>query len=184
MKYSQNAKLTLTGVAVAVLSSMTTVQAYTKNRVYRCGTEYTNSKARVEMGGCVPLTTGNLTIVRSSKLRASMHGTINGRRTSYGRRTSSRNTRRTVSRRAPVVSSRTQRERDAGARNILQSELNKAEKRLSELRAEYKNGTPDRRGAEIRNYQKYLDRVARLKADISRTESDIKGIRREIQRTP
>lgn len=164
--------------AVALLGGIST--AHASSRVYRCGTEYTNSTARVEMGGCVPLTTGNLTVVRSSKLRASMRG----KSTSTRRRTTSSSRRRSTSVRKPVVvSSRTQRQRDAGARGILQTELSKAEKRLGELRGEYKGGTPDKRGNEIRNYQKYLDRVSRLKADIARTESDIKGLRREIGRT-
>lgn len=173
-KYPHNTWLTLTGVAIAVLGSLASAQA--KSRVYRCGTEYTNSTARVEMGGCVPLTTGNLTVVRSSK--------FTGKKSSSSRRRTASSTRRTSAARKPVtISSRTQRARDAGARGILQTELDKAQQRLAELRKEYKNGTPDRLGPETRNYQKYLDRVARLKADISRTESDIKGIRREIGRT-
>ena len=39
-------------------------------------------------------------------------------------------------------------------------------------------------GPEHRNYQKYLDRVAELKAAIARNESDIAGIRRELGRLP
>lgn len=172
-QYAHNTLLTFISIAIAT-SGLLTFSAQAKNRVYRCGTEYTNSTARVEMGGCVPLTSGNLTVVRSSKFTGKKSAS---RRASYSRK-------RTPSNRKPVVvSSRTQRARDAGARGILQTELNKAQKRLTELRQEYKNGTPDKLGAETRNYQKYLDRVARLKADISRTESDIKGIRREIGRT-
>ena len=37
-------------------------------------------------------------------------------------------------------------------------------------------------GPEHRNHQKYLDRVAELKASIARNESDIAGIRRELAR--
>lgn len=185
MKYSHRAMCTLTGVAIAVLGSMAAAPAHAKSRVYRCGSEYTNSSARVEMGGCVPLTTGNLTVVRSSKLRASMRGNTatSSRRHSSSSRKRRTSSARSASRKPVVVSSRTQRARDAGARGILQTELNRAQKRLIELRGEYKNGQPDKQGPEVRNHQKYLDRVARLKADISRTESDIKGIRREIGRT-
>lgn len=76
-----------------------------------------------------------------------------------------------------------QRERDSDARRILQNELEREEDRLAELRAEYKNGQPDRLGSE-RNYQKYLDRVAELKASIARKEGDIEAIKRELKKHP
>jgi hypothetical protein len=47
---------------------------------------------------------------------------------------------------------------------------------------EYNNGEPEKMGNESRNHQKYLDRVAELKASIARNESDIAGIRRELGR--
>ena len=37
-------------------------------------------------------------------------------------------------------------------------------------------------GPEHRNRQKYIDRVAELKASLTRNENDIAGIRRELQR--
>jgi hypothetical protein len=37
-------------------------------------------------------------------------------------------------------------------------------------------------GPEHRNHQKYLDRVAELKASIARNENDIAGIQRELTR--
>ncbi|RYG11487.1 MAG: hypothetical protein EON92_10440, partial [Burkholderiales bacterium] len=75
-----------------------------------------------------------------------------------------------------------QRARDSDARVILDAELKKAEARQAELVKEYNNGEPEKQGAEGRNYQKYLDRVAELKASIARNESDIAGIRRELGR--
>ncbi len=48
---------------------------------------------------------------------------------------------------------------------------------------EYNNGEPERHGDE-RNYQKYLDRVAEMKAAIARKESDVAAIRREIAKLP
>jgi hypothetical protein len=36
----------------------------------------------------------------------------------------------------------------------------------------------------VRNHQKYLDRVAELKANLARNESDVAGIRRELVRLP
>lgn len=79
----------------------------------------------------------------------------------------------------PKVDASTQRERDLERRRILEDELRKEETRLAELKAVYKDGEPDRLGDE-RNYQKYLDRVQRLKDDIGRSEGNIASIRREL----
>jgi hypothetical protein len=76
-----------------------------------------------------------------------------------------------------------QRARDSDARRILQNELRREEERLAELKREYNNGEPERRGDE-RNYQKYLDRVADLKSSIARKESDVAAIKREIAKLP
>lgn len=81
------------------------------------------------------------------------------------------------------VSPADQRARDGEARNILQAELRREEERLAALKKEFNNGEPERRGDE-RNYQKYLDRVAELKAGIARKEADIASIRREIDKLP
>jgi hypothetical protein len=67
---------------------------------------------------------------------------------------------------------------------ILEAELKKAEARQIELNKEYNNGEPEKLGPETRNHQKYLDRVSELKAALSRNESDISGIRRELGRLP
>jgi len=80
------------------------------------------------------------------------------------------------------VDANAQKSRDSDARLILQSELTKAEARQAELLKEFNNGEPDKRGDEARNYQKYLDRVAELKASLARNESDIAGIQRELGR--
>ena len=57
-------------------------------------------------------------------------------------------------------------------------ELRKEEERLSALQKDYNNGEPERRGDE-RNYQRYLDRVAEMKAAITRKEADISALKRE-----
>jgi len=72
-----------------------------------------------------------------------------------------------------------QRKRDSDARAILSTELQSAESRLAQLKTEYNNGQPERRGDE-RNYQRYLDRVEELKASIQRQEADVAAIRREL----
>jgi hypothetical protein len=76
-----------------------------------------------------------------------------------------------------------QRARDSDARRILEGELAREQERLTAMQNEYKNGEPDRLGDE-RNYQKYLDRVADMKAAIARKENDIAAIKREIAKLP
>jgi hypothetical protein len=76
-----------------------------------------------------------------------------------------------------------QRARDSDARRILSEELKREEERLTALRTEFNNGQPERRGDE-RNYQKYIDRVAEMRAAIVRKESDIAALKREIAKLP
>lgn len=76
-----------------------------------------------------------------------------------------------------------QRARDNDARRILADELQREQARLAQLQREYNNGEPERLGSE-RNYQRYLDRVAEMKAAIARKEADIAAIRREIGKLP
>ena len=79
----------------------------------------------------------------------------------------------------PKVDGTTQRARDSDRRRILEDELHDKEARLTELKRQYNNGEPERQGDE-RNYQRYLDRTARLKEDVARAESDVASIRSEI----
>ena len=72
-----------------------------------------------------------------------------------------------------------QRQRDSDARRILEAELRREEEKLEALRREYNNGEPERRGDE-RNYARYQERVAQMKAGIARTEGDIAAIKREL----
>ena len=83
---------------------------------------------------------------------------------------------------ASRVEAQEQKARDSDARRILQDELIKAQAQLDTLQKEYNNGQPERRGDE-KNFQKYLDRTADLKAQIARTESDISAITRELAKT-
>ncbi|MCW5613091.1 MAG: hypothetical protein KIS83_20820 [Rubrivivax sp.] len=76
-----------------------------------------------------------------------------------------------------------QRARDNDARRILGDELRREEERLAEMRREFNNGEPERRGDE-RNYQRYLDRVAEMRAAIQRKEADVAALRRELAKLP
>ncbi|MEM5426870.1 DUF4124 domain-containing protein [Cupriavidus oxalaticus] len=79
----------------------------------------------------------------------------------------------------PRVDSATQRSRDSERRTVLTQELQAEEAKLQALRAEYNNGQPERQGNE-RNYQKYLDRTASLRDDITRSEANAASLRREL----
>lgn len=74
-----------------------------------------------------------------------------------------------------------QKARDSDARRILEAELRREEEKLAALQKEYNNGEPERKGDE-RNYQKYIDRVAEMKADIARKESDVAALKRELSK--
>ena len=76
-----------------------------------------------------------------------------------------------------------QRARDSDARRILADELKREEDRLAAMQAEFRGGEPERRGDE-RNYARYIERVAEMKAAIQRKEADIAAIRREMAKLP
>jgi len=79
----------------------------------------------------------------------------------------------------PRVDSQTQRARDGDRRRILEDELGSEEARLQALRAEYKNGTPERLASE-RGNAAYQERVAKLQADLQRTKNNITSLKREL----
>jgi hypothetical protein len=134
--------------------------------IYRCGNEYTNTKPDARAKGCKLVEGGNVTVVQGTRL------------------TKPPNSKASVPTSSSRVENTQQKARDSDARLILQAELKKAQSRQEELQAEYNNGVPEKRGEETRNHQKYIDRVAELKASIARNESDIAGIRRELERLP
>jgi hypothetical protein len=133
-----------------------------QERIYRCGNEYTNTVPESQAKNCKLVSGGNVTVVQAHKPAA-------------GSRVASA---------TPRVDSGDQRAKDSDSKLILESELKRAEARQVELLKEYNNGEPEKQGAEARNHQKYIDRVAELKASISRNDSDIAGIRRELGRLP
>lgn len=140
--------------------------------MYRCGNEYTNAvkdATAAKARGCKLVEGGNVSVIQGPGQRPASNAGAPVR--------------------APVANNSgnggaEQRARDSDTRMILESELRKAEARQAELRKEYNNGEPEKQGIEGRNYQKYLDRVAELKASITRNDSDIEGLRRELARLP
>lgn len=76
-----------------------------------------------------------------------------------------------------------QRARDSDSRRILETELRREEESLAALKKEFNNGEPERRGEE-RNYAKYQERVAEMRAAIGRKEADIAALKRELAKLP
>jgi hypothetical protein len=68
-------------------------------------------------------------------------------------------------------------------REQLLGKITEEEKRLHEVKDEYKDGVPDRLGSE-RNYQRYLNRVERLREEISVRERNLNVLRNELQTLP
>lgn len=79
----------------------------------------------------------------------------------------------------PKVDEGTQKARDSDRKQILQDELKTEEQKLANLKKEYNNGEPERRGDE-RNYAKYQERTNLMKEDVARTEKNIEALKREI----
>jgi hypothetical protein len=139
--------------------------------VYRCPGNpvlYTDALSAKEARdkGCRTLEGAPITVVQGSKPRSAASGPAQPR-TGPDQR----------------VNPDDQRARDSDARRILESELKREEEKLAQMQKDYNGGQPERNGDE-KNYQKYLDRVADMKAGIARKESDIAAIRRELSKLP
>ena len=144
--------------------------------IFRCeGNLYTTDPAEAKGKGCKLFGGGgNVSVIQGTRVQGNS-GAANAPVKLAAAAPSSVGTR---------VDSADQKARDSDARLILESELKKAEARQAELAREFNNGEPDKQGGEARNYQKYLDRVAELKASMARNQGDIAGLKRELDRVP
>jgi hypothetical protein len=136
---------------------------------YRCpNNDYKNtiSAKEAERLGCKKLEGAPVTVIQMSKPRPSGTAVPAAAGSSAAR-----------------VDPAAQKARDSDARRILENELRMEEDRLAALKREYNNGQPERQGNE-QNYQKYVDRVGQLSAEITRKEADVAALRRELQKLP
>jgi hypothetical protein len=148
--------------------------SHAQTQVYRCaGNLYTTDLSEAKSKGCKTMEGGNITVVQGTRVNGNA-GNANAVRVAVAPQA--------VSSQGQRVEADEQRARDSDARGILEAELKKAEARQAELVKEYNGGEPEKQGAEHRNNQKYLDRIAELKANIARTENDIAGLKRELSR--
>lgn len=160
---------------LALLCSATQLPALAQDRIYRCGNEYTNNAQVAKSRGCTVIDGGNITVIEGPKPNPNANNNTPSRpAASPGGAPAERSGER--------IDSAAQRARDSDARAILQNELRRAEARLAEARTAYANGEPEKQGIEGRNHQRYLDRVAELKAALTRAENDVAGLQRELAR--
>lgn len=153
---------------IPLAATVFVANSFAQQRIYRCGNEYTNTVPNAQTRGCKLMEGGNVTVVQGAARPAAASAPARSSAAPSG---------------GQRVDAGEQRSRDSDARQILEAELKKAEARQLELLKEYNNGEPDKIGGEARNHQKYLDRIAELKASLARNESDIAGIRRELGRS-
>jgi hypothetical protein len=180
--------------ALAVLGCYlaATPHAGAEDRIYRCGNEYTNTplnskncevmqgQAITVIPGTRPLGTPKTQVPAVSRgsevttdrakmaMLASSYAPVPG--TSTGA--------------APQSEPVGPQFRDAQKRTILVSELKQVRERHAQLVQEYNAGEPEKIGSESRNHQKYLDRLANLKAGIGRAERDMDSLQKELARLP
>ncbi len=133
-------------------------------QVYRCGNAYTNQPD--PKGNCVPLRSAAITVIEGTKVQPSP----------------------TVATLPGVVASESkvdigeQRQRDAQARAVLQTEWQRAQVRHQALLQEWNQGEPERRADELRQPPKYQERVTQLRTAVQRSEADLAGLQRELSR--
>jgi hypothetical protein len=162
---------TFTVVCAAGLAAPLSAQAQ-QGTVYRCPGPpvlYTDQMSAQEAKdkGCRTIEGAPITIVQAVRPRpAAASAPASAARNGEGR-----------------VDPAQQRARDSDARRILTEELRREEARLAEMQREFNNGEPERRGDE-RNYARYLERVAQMRAAIQRKEADLAAIRRELSKLP
>jgi predicted lipid-binding transport protein (Tim44 family) len=144
--------------------------------IYRCGNTYTNDVRQAQQAGCqrieaTPVTVPGTQVQRRSASVEQPAPTPQAPQAPQARA----HTR---------IDSAQQRARDADARFILETELRKAQERLAQLQAEFKQGEPDKQGIEGRHHQRYLDRVQALREELARQQADVASLQRELARLP
>ena len=175
-----------TTMAMALVAGATAASAQ-ERPVYRCpGNLYTDQYSPKEAAelGCKTLDGAPVTVVQSPVRRPASSGGGGG---GGGEGAAAR----PASGAAPAarasgvmrVDPAQQRARDSDARRILEAELRKEEERLAALQKDYNQGEPERRGDE-RNFARYQERVAEMKASIARKEADIAALKRELAKLP
>jgi hypothetical protein len=168
--------------AAAVVCALTGSLSFAQEKIYRCGNEYTNNIKDSKNGDCKLVEGGNVTVVLAPKPQVQPVAATAGS-DSAPVRVAAVSPRASSSNSGARVDNSEQRARDSDSRGILESELKKAEAKHVELLKEYNNGEPEKNALELKSPQRYAERIAELKANIARNDSDIAGIKRELGRS-
>ena len=135
--------------------------------VYRCGNAYTNQPDASL--NCKPLSGGHVTVIEGTRVQGTAaNGAAMGSNTGASA--------------ALKVDPTEQRQRDAQAYVVLQTELQKVQQQQAELLREWNHGEPERRADEFKQPQKYQARIAQLRAALQRLDADVAGLQRELSR--
>lgn len=170
-------QLGLKAVCWGFFWGMGSVSAQSSSVIYRCGQEYTNAPRSAAQ--CEPVSMQAITVIPGTHASA-LSAVSRKSNQPDGNDSQAERTKKEPLR--PVPSA--QNERDVQARAIVVQELDKARQQLQQLVQEYNEGEPVKWASESHNHQKYLDRVAALKAAMARTERDIDSLQRELARRP
>ena len=162
-------------MGLALVSSNVSAQIYKCTHSGGGAHEYINNTKEAQTRGCKALEGGNVTVIQGLAVQKAPARVASTTPTPLNTRADSG---------SGVNNGADQKARDSDSRSILEAELKKAETKLLDQHKEYNSGEPEKQGIEGRNYQRYLDRVAEMKDSISRNQSDIAGLKREISRLP
>lgn len=147
------------------------------SKIWRCGNEYTNNPGPDPLGrGCREVQGGNLTIVEGARVPPPAATPSAGNGGAAAAPAARNGTER--------VGAGEQRQRDAEARRILEQELQRAQQRLEQARADYADGKPPRLANERTDGPRYQARVEELRARVERAEADVAALQRELARLP
>ncbi|MBY0234054.1 MAG: hypothetical protein K2W93_03660 [Burkholderiaceae bacterium] len=162
-------------LATVLVAAAAHAQAQSGAPVYRCPGPpvlYTDALSAKEAAaqGCRTIEGTPITVMQTSKPRPASSGSAAAPSAA------------SAGSEAQRVEPGQQRSRDGERRRVLETELREAEERLAAAQRELASNS-ERRGDE-RNYQRYLDRMLELKANVSRQESDVQALKREISKLP
>ncbi|MBV9890317.1 MAG: hypothetical protein JO090_05450 [Rhizobacter sp.] len=140
--------------------------------LYRCpGNDYNNTltPSEAEKLHCKKVENAAVSVVRSPERAASASATVPAAAAAAEVRES--------------PESAAMRSRASSSRRQLESRLQSEESKLARLEQEFNGGDPERRKDET-NLQTYLDRVAKMRTDITRKQIEIAEMRRELDKLP
>ncbi len=172
------------GCFVLMLVGLGTTAMSAHAQIYRCDNngviDYNNNAASAKAKNCTVASLPTITTIPAPPPPKATPASANSAGGSSSTKASgTASTGATSPASFPKVDSGTQKARDNDRAAILDEERRKESAKLQELRKEFNNGEPERRGDE-RNYQRYLERVEKIKDEIQRSESNIKSLEREI----